>query len=218
MSEFDLLRQLLPGALVTAEIAALAIPVTVAIGVTAGLARISNWSWLRAVAYLYVQIFRGTSLLVQVFYFFFILPLMGITLPPLPVGVLAVALNAGAYFSEVVRGAILNVDRGQWEAGFALNMPRRLVLRRIVLPQAVALMLPPFANQAIDILKGSALLSLITITELTQQGRLIFEGTNAGAPAIYITILLMYFVMAQPLSFAVRYLERRQPQRQRGRT
>lgn len=216
MSELDLIRQLLPGALVTAEIAALAIPVTVAIGVAAGLARISNWSWLRAVAYVYVQIFRGTSLLVQVFYFFFVLPLMGITLPPLPVGVLAVALNAGAYFSEVVRGAIINVDRGQWEAAFALNMPRRLALRRIVLPQAVALMLPPFANQAIDILKGSALLSLITITELTQQGRIIFEGTNAGAPAIYLTILLMYFVMAQPLSFAVRYFERRQPQRQRG--
>src|SRR4051812_46816173 len=129
------LPTLLSGAAVTLELTALSAAVALFVSIGAGMARLSPWPWVRWVTVVYVEVFRGTSALVQIFYFFFVLPLLGIELGPITAGVLALGLNFGAYGSEVVRSAILNVAQGQREAAVALNFPPALAMRRIIFPQ-----------------------------------------------------------------------------------
>ena len=125
----------------------------------------------------YKRQFRGTSALVQLFWFYFVLPLFGVQLPAMLVGIVVLALNAGAYGAEVVRGAIRAVPPGQREAGVALNLTRGQIMRRIVVPQAIPAMLPPAGNLLIELLKNTALVSLITITDLTFRGQLLRSET-----------------------------------------
>jgi polar amino acid transport system permease protein len=122
--------------------------------------------------------------------------------------VIGLSLNFSAYGSEIVRAAVLSVDRGQWEAAKALDMSRLLALRRIVLPQALPAMLPPFTNQLVELLKATSLVSLITLTDLTFAGsRLI---TSVGRPwEVWGLVLVLYFLMAYPLSQVARRLELR---------
>jgi polar amino acid transport system permease protein len=202
----ELLPELLRGALVTLEVTAMAAVVAIALAFVVGLARLTRFTPVRVLATAYVEILRGTSALVQLFYLFFILPLLGISINPLATAVIGLGLNFSAYGSEIVRTAILNIDRGQWEAAKALDMPAILSLRRIILPQALATMLPPFGNQLVELLKATSLVSLITLTDLTFAGsRLI---TSTGRPAeIWALVLVLYFVMAFPLSRLVRRLE-----------
>jgi polar amino acid transport system permease protein len=167
---------------------------------------------IRTIAGLYVELFRGSSLLVQIFYFFFVLPLIGIRLDPFTTGVVALGLNVGAYGSEVVRAAVLNVDPGQREAAIALNMPSGLAMRRVILPQAFVAMLPPFANLLVELLKGTSLVSLITLTEVSFAGRQLLQQ-QGHALEIYSLVLLIYFALAYPLTRLVRVLERRLAQR-----
>src|SRR5690606_11115066 len=148
---------------ITAGAAVLAIPLALA----AGLARLSTCRAISVVALVYIETFRGTSALVQLFWFYYVLPLFGLKLPAVTVGIVVLAANAGAYGAEVVRGAILAVAPGQREAAVALNMSSAKILRRIVLPQAFPAMLPPAGNLLIELLKNTALVSLITITDLT---------------------------------------------------
>lgn len=117
-----------------------------------------------------MEVFRGTSALVQLFWFYFVLPMFGMKLPALLVGIVVLGANAGAYGAEVVRGAILAVPAGQREAAVALNLTRARTIWRIILPQAVPAMLPPTGNLLIELLKNTALVSLITITDLTFRG------------------------------------------------
>src|SRR4051794_8613720 len=157
---------LLQGAVLTIEIAVLGSLLAVVMGVLAALARMYGPAPVRWLAIAYVEIFRGTSALVQLFWLFFVLPQFGVSLEPFTVAVLGLGLNVGAYGSEVVRGAILAVPRGQWEATLALNMTRPQALRRIILPQAFVAMIPPWGNLFIELLKSTALVSLITLTDL----------------------------------------------------
>jgi polar amino acid transport system permease protein len=181
-----------------------------------GLMRLSRMRVVRFVASIYVEIIRGTSALVQLFYLFFILPVMGISLDPFPTAVIGVGVNISAYGSEIVRAAILNVDRGQWEAATALDMPRLLALRRIILPQALLAMLPSFGNLLIDLLKLTSLVSLITLTDLTFAGTALI--TTTGRPGqVWGLVLILYFLMATPISWLVRRLEIALAARQRGR-
>ncbi|HZD53574.1 MAG TPA: ectoine/hydroxyectoine ABC transporter permease subunit EhuC, partial [Woeseiaceae bacterium] len=129
----------------------------------AGLGRRSRRRFFRWPANLYVEIFRGTSALVQLFWFYFALPFFGIRLPALVTGVIVLGLNSGAYGAEVVRSAIDNVPRGQWEAARALNLDATHVMTRVILPQALPMMLPPAGNLLIELLKNTALVSLITL-------------------------------------------------------
>src|SRR3546814_14619974 len=122
---------------------------------------------LRWLAISYIELFRGTSALVQLFWLFFVLPHFGLTLPPLTVAVVALGLNVGAYGAEVVRGAIDAVPRGQWEATIALNMSRIEALRKVILPQAVVALIPPWGNLFIDLLKPHPLAPLIPTGYLT---------------------------------------------------
>lgn len=207
-SVLDFLPALMRGAWVTVQITAFATLLWVPMAVLAGLSRLSQRRSLRVLAGTYIEIFRGTSALVQLFWLFFALPLLGIRLTPLTAGVLALGLNIGAYGAEVVRKAVLAVPKGQKEAAIALNMTPLQRMSRIVFPQAVVAMLPPFGNLMIELLKSTALVSLITLSDLTFQAQLLRSATGQTA-LIFSLILVMYFVMAYAITLVVRAIERR---------
>ncbi|MGC8478017.1 MAG: ectoine/hydroxyectoine ABC transporter permease subunit EhuC [Acetobacteraceae bacterium] len=195
------------GAWITAEITAYSTVMGAALSFLAGLGRVSRSRAVRVTATVYIEIFRGTSLLVQMFWLYYALPLLGPSLPPMASGVLALSLNIGAYGAEVVRGAINAVPREQWEASTALNFTRRQALWRIIMPQALAEMMPPFGNLAIQNLKDTSLVSLITISDLTFHADALRNLTLASTP-IYTLTLLMYFGMALVLTALIRMIER----------
>jgi len=199
---------LLEGLAVTLQITFGAAVLAVPLALAAGLARLSRLRAVRAVATVYVEIFRGTSALVQLFWFYYVLPMFGLRLPALLVGVVVLAANAGAYGAEVVRGAINGVPRGQREAAVALNLTASQTLRRIVLPQAFPAMLPPAGNLLIELLKNTALVSLVTITDLTFRGQLLRSET-LRTTEIFVVVLLLYFAVALLMTAGIRLLERR---------
>ncbi|CAB3717263.1 L-cystine transport system permease protein YecS [Achromobacter deleyi] len=204
----ELVPPLLEGLAVTLEIMAGAVVLAVPLALAAGIGRLSTLRPVRWVASIYVEVFRGTSALVQLFWFYFVLPLFGVQLPAMLVGIVVLALNAGAYGAEVVRGAIRAVPPGQREAGVALNLTRGQIMRRIVVPQAIPAMLPPAGNLLIELLKNTALVSLITITDLTFRGQLLRSET-LRTTEIFTLMLLMYFAVALLITAGVRLLERR---------
>jgi polar amino acid transport system permease protein len=202
------LPSLLDGAVLTVEITILGAALAIVMGVLAALARMYGALPLRWLATAYVEIFRGTSALVQLFWLFFVLPQFGILLDAFVVAVLALGLNVGAYGSEVVRGSILSVARGQWEAGTALNMTRGQMLRRIILPQAFVGMIPPWGNLFIELLKSTALVSLITLSDLTFKAQQMNQTTLKTVP-IFTLVILIYLAMSLVLTMGMRLLEQR---------
>ena len=208
MTIVSFLPLLLKGALVTLELTALSAFVALVVSISVGLFRLSPWRFVRSIMVAYVEIFRGTSALVQVFYFFFVLPMLGIDLSPTTAGVAALGLNFGAYGSEIVRTAILNVPRGQSEAAIALNYSPLLTMQRIIFPQAFITMLPSFGNQLIDLLKATSLLSLITIGDLTFAGKMLVQSSG-HVTEIYALVLSIYFVIALVLGRAMQAAEAR---------
>lgn len=204
----DLIPPLLQGAVVTVELTIMAGLLGLVLALIAGLMRLSHRQMIRTIGSIYVEVFRGSSAVVQIFFFFYILPLVGFSMPALATGILALGLNAGAYGAEIVRGAIVNVDRGQRDAAIALNMSTWLAMRQIILPQAIVAMLPPFGNLSIELLKGTSLVSLITLTELTFAGKILLRA-EGRRDEIYVLVLILYFLLALPLIWGVRWGERR---------
>ncbi|OOG74765.1 Glutamine transport system permease protein GlnP [Ensifer sp. M14] len=199
---------ILQGALVTLQLTVLGSALAVVMAFTAGLARVSRSFAVRALATTYIEFFRGTSIFVQLFWVYFVLPFAGITLTPLQAGVLALGLNVGAYGAEVVRGAVKAIGREQREACIALNLTRYQSMRHIILPQALPLMLPTFCNNAIELLKGTAVVSLISLTDMTFQAQVVRAQTgNTLIP--FTVILVLYFLMSWVISRSMRWLERR---------
>jgi polar amino acid transport system permease protein len=199
---------LLEGALLTAEITVLGCLLAVAMATFAALGKLYGPAPVRWLANLYIEIFRGTSALVQLFWLFFVLPQFGISLEPFTVAVLGLGLNVGAYGAECVRGAIQSVARGQWEAGTALNMTRSQMLRRIILPQAFIAMIPPWGNLFIELLKSTALVSLITLSDLAFKAQQMNQTTMKTIP-IFTLVLLIYLAMSLIITIGMRYLEGR---------
>lgn len=204
----SLMPALLRGLWTTVQITVGAAVLAVPLALVAGLARMSRQPWVSWPAAVYVEVFRGTSALVQLFWFYFVMPLFGLQLPAMAVGIGVLAANAGAYGAEVVRGAVRGVAPGQREAAVALNMTPSQITRRIVLPQVVPAMLPPAGNIMIELLKNTALVSLITITDLTFRGQLLRSDTLRTTD-IFILVLLLYFAVALVITGCVRLLERR---------
>jgi polar amino acid transport system permease protein len=199
---------ILQGAVVTIEITILGCIVALIAAFIAGLGRISRFWPLRWLATAYIEFFRGTSIFVQLFWAYFVLPLLGVPLSPFQAGVLALGLNVGAYGAEVVRGAIKSIPREQYEACTALNLTRFQEMRHVILPQAFVRMLPTFGNNAIELLKGTAVVSLISLSDMTFQAQIVRAQT--GSTAIpFLTILLLYFLFSSTISTAVKRLERR---------
>jgi polar amino acid transport system permease protein len=207
-SILELLPPLLQGAKVTIEITLLSAILAFFLSFLAGFSRLSKYWPLRWIAGAYIEIFRGTSLLVQLFWLYFALPIFGIQLEPMLAGVLALALNYGAYGAEVVRSAIQAVPKGQSEATIALNMSPFQRMRLVILPQAFLIMLPTFGNLLIELLKATALVSLITLADLTFQG-MSLRTTTLQSTTIFSLLLILYFLMAYPLTLGIRWLERK---------
>ncbi|MTI80985.1 MAG: ectoine/hydroxyectoine ABC transporter permease subunit EhuC [Firmicutes bacterium] len=205
----ELLPELLRGANVTIKVLLASAALTFILAFIAGLGRISKNLLIRKLTGLYVEIFRGTSLLVQMFWIFFALPAFGIHLSAYFAGVLALGLNYGAYASEIVRGAILAIPKGQTEASIALNLTRWQRMRLVILPQAFRIMLPGFGNISIELLKGTSLVSLITLSDLTYQALTLRNTDLSYTMPAFVLLLVLYFIIALPLLYATRWFERR---------
>jgi polar amino acid transport system permease protein len=204
----EIIPLILPGLTITLQVLIASVILAISVALIAGLARLSRFALIRKITAVYVELFRGTSLLVQLFWIFFALPAFGIQFSPFLASVVALGLNYGAYGSEVVRSAILAIPNGQTEASIALNMTRWQRMRLVILPQALRIMLPGFGNNAIELLKGTSLVSLITLTDLTYKGLIIQNNNLSYTFPVFVVLLIFYFVIALPLIFGVRKLEK----------
>lgn len=173
-----------------------------------GLMLLSANPAVKVSAVVYVEFFRGTSLLVQLFWLFFVLPLFGLTLDPFLTGFLAVGLNLGAYGAQLVRGAIQSVPVGQWEASYALSMSPAKRMRRIIMPQALAIMLPAWGNLVIELLKSTALVALIAVPDLMFEARQINNSTYLSTWTFGIALLLYYLFARFLITPFMRLMER----------
>jgi polar amino acid transport system permease protein len=204
----DELPQVLSGLWVTVQAtllgAALALVLSFVLGLMAG----SDVSFVRVVSRIVVEFFRGTSLYVQLFWFYYAMPqLTGYELTPLLCGVIAFGLNFGAYGSEVVRGGVNAVPRAQWEAAIALNMTPYRRMTRVIMPQAWVQMIPSFTNLLIQLLKATPLLWLISAADLMTVIQQIRDRTGESLTA-YASLLVFYFVLAYALTMLMNLLER----------
>ncbi|WP_245235622.1 ectoine/hydroxyectoine ABC transporter permease subunit EhuC [Mesorhizobium erdmanii] len=197
------------GVIITLVVTLASSLVAIVLGLIVGLIRISLLWPLRWFGVAYIEFFRGTSMLVQVYWWFFVLPIFGVALSPWTVAIFGIGMNVSGYGAELVRAAIQGVDRGQYEASIALNLPRLTAMRRIFLPQAIRAMLPAWGNLLIDLLKSTSLIFFITITELTTASKLAADAT--GNYLLFFAVALFgYYVIARALiTPLVRWLERR---------
>ena len=200
---------LLIGAGVTIQITVLSTAIGFVIGLVVGVARISHLRPLRLLAEVYVEFFRGTPLLVQIFLFYFALPVItGQRIDPFIAAISACGINSGAYVAEIFRAGIQSVDDGQMEAGRSLGMTWLQTMRYIIVPQAFKRVIPPLGNEFIAMLKDSSLVSVIGFEELTRRGQLIIAKTY-GSFEIWMSVAVIYLVMTLTISRFVAYLERR---------
>jgi len=202
------LTLILQGAWITVKLTVMGSALALVVAFVAGLGRVSRHAPLRWLSTVYIEFFRGTSIFVQLFWIYFVLPMTGIHLSPMQAGVMALGLNVGAYGAEVVRGAILAVPRDQFEACVAVNLTRFQRMRHVILPQALPLMLPTFGNNAIELLKATSVVSLISLSDMTFQAQVVRSQTGSTLLP-FVTILLLYFAMSSAISFGMRRLEHR---------
>jgi polar amino acid transport system permease protein len=202
------LTLILRGALVTVELTLMGSALALVFAFLAGLGRLSRFFAVRALATAYIEFFRGTSIFVQLFWVYFVLPLAGFELTPMQAGVLGLGLNVGAYAAEVVRGAVQSIGKEQYEACVALNLGRWQGMRHVILPQALLVMLPTFGNNAIELLKATSVVSLISLADMTFQAQVVRAQTG-DTLFPFATILILYFLMASAISWGIRSLERR---------
>ncbi|ANW67357.1 amino acid ABC transporter permease [Mycobacterium sp. djl-10] len=172
------------------------------------LARLSSNVVLTNVARLYISIIRGTPLLVQLFIVFYALPEFGVRIDPFPAAVIAFSLNVGGYAAEIIRSAILSIPKGQWEAAETIGLDYVGALRRIILPQAARVAVPPLSNTLISLVKDTSLASTILVTELLRQAQIIAAPTFEFF-ALYGTAAIYYWVICLVLSFGQSRLEHR---------
>ena len=207
-----LLRSLWPlvsGALVGTiplALASFVLGLLIALGIA--LMRLSRIKLVSGIARVYISIIRGTPLLVQLFVILYGLPSLGIKIDPWPSAIIAFALNVGGYAAEVIRAAILSVPKGQWEAGHTIGMSRAQTLRRIILPQAARVSVPPLSNTFISLVKDTSLASLILVTELFKQAQKIAAFTSEFM-LLYMEAAVIYWVICLMLSSGQNVIEKR---------
>ncbi|SDK28003.1 amino acid ABC transporter permease [Sediminibacillus albus] len=170
--------------------------------------RLSGSRLVRAPAIAYVSAIRGTPMLVQLFIVFYGLPSLNVTIDPFPSAIIAFSLNVGAYASEIIRASILSIPKGQWEAGYTVGMTHNTALRRIILPQAARVSIPPLSNTFISLVKDTSLASLILVTELFRRAQEIAARTY-DFMLIYVEAAILYWVICFLLSLAQEAIERR---------
>ena len=204
----DYLPDLLQGALISVELTIAVMALSLVFGLIVALARMACLRSIRFVATTYVEVIRGTPCLLQLFYIYFVLPAFGVRLPPFTAGVIGLTVNYSAYMSEVYRAGIQAVAKGQLEAAQALGMSRSLMMRLIILPQAIRIVVPPLGNYFISLFKDTSLASSITLRELLFTGQII-SATNYQYFTIFTIIGVIYLALSYPGSLAVQALERR---------
>ncbi|MFM1654799.1 amino acid ABC transporter permease [Brevibacillus sp. B_LB10_24] len=213
MDTWNVIREALPyllhGLYMTVIISIVSNVIALFIGLVAGFMRMSSNRVLRFVASSYVNVIRGTPLLIQILFIYFGLPsVLGIKLSALTAGIIAVSLNIGAYMTEIFRGGIQSIEKGQMEAGRSLGFSHGQTMALIILPQAVRRMIPAFVNQFTHAIKDTSMLSVIGIAELTMEGQSIY-AMNFRAFEILSVVGLFYFVTIYAVSYISARLERR---------
>jgi len=205
----DALGPMLRGAIFgTIPLALSSFALGLAIALVVALMRLSRIRVVSGAARAYVSVIRGTPLLVQLFVIFYGLPSVGVTLDPWPSAIIAFSLNVGGYAAEVIRAAIQSVPKGQWEAGHTIGMSRGMTLRRIILPQAARVSVPPLSNTFISLVKDTSLASLILVTELFRKAQEIAAPTREFM-LLYVEAAAIYWVICLFLSSGQSLTERR---------
>ncbi|MFL9927329.1 amino acid ABC transporter permease [Herbaspirillum lusitanum] len=200
-------RELLSGAAVTVEVTAAALVLGCVLGLLVGLGRLSpQRRFIYSLCTVYLTLIRGTPLLVQLFILFFGLPHFGILLPAYVCGILGLGIYSGAYVSEIVRGSIQSIEKGQMEAARSLGMPYKIAMRRVILPQAFVRMIPPLGNEFIALIKNSALVSLLTIADVMHEGEKIISVSYRSLE-VYLVIALIYLVLTGTTTLILRKIE-----------
>ncbi|TEW56826.1 amino acid ABC transporter permease [Psychromonas sp. RZ22] len=200
---------LLDGTMITISVTIISLIIACVIGMLIGVVRSNGNSVLSCFFNVYVSVIRGTPLLVQLFIWYYGLPRVGIMLPSFLCGILGLSLYSSAYISEIVRGAIQSIEKGQMEAARSLGMSKRQGMTKIIIPQAIVRMLPPLGNEFIALIKNSALISLITIHDLMHEGTNIIS-TSYRDLETYLVIAVIYFVLTNISTFILRSFENRQ--------
>lgn len=206
---WDNIPILLQGAVITIQITVMAVGCGFFIGMIAALANLSRFKIVRLLVKCYVELFRGTPLLVQIFMVYFALPMViGQSINPYVAAVTACSINSGAYVSEIFRAGIQSIDKGQMEAGRSLGLTWAQTMRYIVMPQAFKAIIPPLGNEFIAMMKDTSLVSVIGFEELTRRGQLIIARTY-GSFEIWTAVAIIYLIMTLSISQLVAFLERR---------
>ncbi|MGW8249378.1 MAG: amino acid ABC transporter permease [Anaerolineales bacterium] len=199
---------LLQGVVVTLELTAIALSIGVLLGLPTALARVYGGKWLRRLALVYIELFRGTPLLVQLFVVYYGLPDLGLTFSRLTAAFVTLGMNSGAYQAEYFRGAIQAVGSGQMTAARAVGMTQTQAIRYIILPQALRLALPAWSNEAISMIKYTAVVFLIAVPDLMGKAK-ILAGRYFNPIEIYLTVALIYIALVAIATWIVRSLENR---------
>lgn len=206
---WDNIPILLQGAVITIQITVMAVGCGFFIGMIAALANLSRFKIVRLLVKCYVELFRGTPLLVQIFMIYFALPMViGQSINPYVAAVTACSINSGAYVSEIFRAGIQSIDKGQMEASRSLGLTWAQTMRYIVMPQAFKAIIPPLGNEFIAMMKDTSLVSVIGFEELTRRGQLIIARTY-GSFEIWTAVAIIYLIMTLSISQLVAFLERR---------
>jgi len=186
----------------------LSFPLAIAAGLLIAVGRLYGPAWLKPLLAIYVETLRGTPVMLQLYFIFFFLPEVGINVPAFWTAILGLAVNYSAYESEIYRAGLQAIPVGQMEAALSLGMSRALALRRIIVPQAVRIVIPPVVNDFIALFKDTSVCSVVTLVELTKRFSVLSQSTQATIELMLITAAL-YMLMSYPLSVVAGRLERR---------
>ncbi|MFO0614472.1 MAG: ABC transporter permease subunit [Polyangiaceae bacterium] len=201
-------KTLLEAAGLTVLLSVTSFPLAILVGLLIAIGRLYGPAWVRWPLAAYVEFLRGTPLMLQLYFLFFLLPVVGVALPALPTAILGLAINYSAYESEIYRAGLQAIPRGQMEAALALGMSRSMALRRIIVPQAVRIVIPPVVNDFIALFKDTSVCSVITLVELTKRFSILSQSTQATVELMAMTAVL-YLAMSYPMSVLAQRIERR---------
>ncbi len=205
---WNILSDLYDGALITVQLTLVGLGIGFVIGLPAALARVYGGKWIRRLAVGYIELFRGTPVLVQLFVVYFGFPDFGLTLSRLSAAYIALGLNSGAFQAEYFRGAIQAIGDGQMMAARAIGMSRLKAIRYVILPQALRLVIPPWSNEPIALMKASAVAFLIAVPDLMTKAKIIAAHTY-NPIGTYMAVAVIYLVLVFMLTAIINFIERR---------
>jgi len=193
----------------TLLLSAVSFPTAILIGLSVAVGRLYGPAWLRLPLTAYVEFLRGTPLMLQLYFIFYFLPEVGVNIPAIPTAILGLAINYSAYESEIYRAGLQAIPGGQMEAALSLGMSRTLALKRIIVPQAFRIVIPPVVNDFIAMFKDTSVCSVVTIVELTKQFSVLSRNNVSDLVALMSLTGLFYLGMSYPMSLVAREIEKR---------